>query len=230
MPPQDSTLRAWWPTTQSLDVVYGDLPSIAAALESEFLRFAGVAGLETSWRRFGGLGTAFESASFFTNVTTHVVALPTHSNWVVLWNNNFLCDGYDSLCWNLTTRYGFITLHWRASDETTTFQPGTSFTHRSMNGAHLVERAVASIQEDRRWIFHQVGPPLPEEDSAKYTLRRRRDRLNEKSMMDMLARLGANPWSESFYDLERRDAFVLSRQVPVKAIQRTPEQVVTGVA
>jgi hypothetical protein len=226
VPPEGSSLRSWWPTTQSLDLVYGDIESVAAALEVEFSRFAQPEKIQTSWRRFGNLGAAFNSASTFDNVVTHVVALPTHSEWVVLWNNSFLCSGYDSLCWCLTTHHKLRTLHWSAHDEWTTFQSGASFTHRQFDGASVVERSVSSIQEDKRWIFHESGPVLPEEDSADYTARKRRDRLNEKTLTALLGRLGAEPWSDAFYDLDGKDAFVLSRPVPPKAISRTADQVI----
>jgi hypothetical protein len=230
MPPERSTLRSWWPTTQSLDLVYGDIAAVAAALEVEFARFAESENIRTGWHRFGTLEAAFQSAPIFTNVVTHIVALPTRSNWVVLWNNSFLCSGYDSLCWCLTTRHKFRTLHWSAHDEWTTFQSGASFTHRQFDGASVVERSVASTQEDKRWIFHESGPLLPEEESADYTARKRRDRLNEKTLTALLERLGAEPWSDAFYDLEGKDAFVLSRPVPPKAISRTADQVIKAPA
>ena len=226
MPPKGSSLRAWWPTTQSLDLVYGNTELVAAALEVEFSRFAEPAKIQTSWRRFKNLGAAFESASTFDNVVTHIIALPTHSHWVVLWNNSFLCGGYDSLCWGLTTRHKFRTLHWSAHDESTTYQSGASFIHRQVDGENVVERSVASIQEDKRWIFHESGSPLPEEDSTDYAARKKRDRLNEKTLTALLGRLGAEPWFDAFYDLEGRDAFVLSRPLPPKAISRTADQVI----
>jgi hypothetical protein len=48
--------------------------------------------------------------------------------------------------------------------------------------------------------------------------------------MALLGRLGAEPWSEAFYDLEQRDTFVLSRPLPPKAISRTVGQVIQAFA
>ena len=44
-------------------------------------------------------GQPVSTPSVFTNVSTCYLVLPTHSRWTVRWNNSFLCDGYDSLCW-----------------------------------------------------------------------------------------------------------------------------------
>jgi len=88
----------------------------------------------------------------------------------------------------------------------------------------LIERSVEVWQEDKRWGFRAFGPVLPEEQPADYTARRMRDRLNEKSLIALLRRLGAEPWSESFYDLAHRKTFVLSRPVPPKASVRAAEE------
>ena len=201
MPIRSDVIQRWWPTTQSLDLVLGATDAVAAAAEAEIRRFVDGARVVASWERFPDLESAFRAAPHFTNSPSVFLVLPTRSPWTVLWNNSFLCDGYDSLCWNLTTRHGFRTLHWEAHDEQTTMQPGASFTHRAMRDDALIERSVYAAQEDTRWLFHAVGEPLPEEDQAAYAARRKRDRLNESAMVQLLARLGAHPWAEDFYAL-----------------------------
>jgi hypothetical protein len=229
MPPDGTDLRAWWPTTQSLDLVDGSIEAVAAAIEIEFSRFAASENIKSSWLSFKTLGEAFASAPYFANVVSHIVVLPTCSNWVVIWNNSFLCDGYDSLCWCLTTHHNHTTIHWCAHDDWTTFQSGASFNYRRNEGSKLIERSVAVAQEDKRWIFHASGPILPQERPADYTARRRRDRLNEKNLMVLLKLLGAEPWAESFYDLAQRNAFVLSRPAPSKAITRAAQEVIRAI-
>jgi hypothetical protein len=229
MPPDGTDLRAWWPTTQSLDLVDGSIETVAAAIETEFSRFAASENIKSSWFGFRTLGEAFASAPYFANVVSHFVVLPTRSNWVVIWNNSFLCDGYDSLCWCLTTHHNLPTIHWSAHDDWTTTQSGASFIYRRNEGSELIERSVAVVQEDKRWIFHASGPILPQERPPDYTARRRRDRLNEKNLMALLKLLGAEPWSESFYDLAQRSAFVLSRPAPSKAITRAAEEVIQAI-
>ncbi len=63
----------------------------------------------------------------------------------------------------------------------------------------------------QRWDFYQSGEPLPEEDVPGYAARRKRDRLNEERISQLLARLGAFPWLEQFYALPQNRAFVLRR-------------------
>lgn len=205
------TLQRWWPTTQSLDLVEGSVEKVAAAVQAEVARFVNGEEVATSWEPFHNLDAAFGAATEFHNVPTFYLVLPTWSRWTVLWNNSFLCDGYDSLCWCLTNNHGITTMHWSAHDEWTTFQSGAVFYYRRRSGFDIVERYVQTFQEDKRWLFSQSGEPLPEEDVAGYATRRKRDRLNEERMSQLLARLGAFPWQEQFYALPQIKAFVLRR-------------------
>lgn len=204
-------IQQWWPSTQSLDLVDGSIEKVAAAVHEEVSRFLKGETVTTSWQTFPNLNAAFGVASEFTNVSTIYLVLPAHSNWTVLWNNSFLCDGYDSLCWCLTRNHGLTTIHWSAHDEWTTFQSGAKFVHRRLVDETVVERSVTAAQEDKRWHFYAIGDPLPEEDLLSYTARRKRDRLNEESMTALLSRLGAYPWQEQFYAVSVASTFVLRR-------------------
>lgn len=97
---------------------------VAAAMQEEVRRFIAGEAITTSWETFSNLDAAFRSASEFANVPTIYLVLPTLSKWSVLWNNSFLCDGYDSLCHCLTKNHGLTTVHWSAHDEWTSFQSG----------------------------------------------------------------------------------------------------------
>lgn len=167
-----------------------------------------------------------QSAPEFANVPTFYLLLPSRSRWTVLWNNSFLCDGYDSLCWCLTKNHGLTTVHWSAHDETTTFQSGATFQHRLWDGAAMLERFVQAAQEDKRWSFYQSGDPLPEEDTPPYAATRKRDRLNEV-VAQLLGRLGASPWREEFYALPEQRCFVLQRPAaPETVLRRSVSEVV----
>jgi hypothetical protein len=216
----------WWPTTQSLDLVEGSAEQVAAAVEEEVRRFLKGTPVSGRWTTVQDLDAAFSIPPAFANVPTWFLVLPTDSRWTVLWNNSFLCDGYDSLCSCLTRNHGLTTLHWFAHDEWTTMQSGAGFTHRRRDGTQLVERSVYCAQEDRQWHFHAIGPLLPEESPDQYSARRKRDRLNEVSMMALLHRLGAEPWSDGFYAVPERNIFVLERlEIPSTIAVRTRESV-----
>lgn len=225
MAPKDPAIRAWWPSTQSLDLVEGPAQDVAEATHVEFTRFAAGERVVASRHRFADLDSAFQSVPDFENVVTFLLVLPTRSKWTVLWNNSFLCDGYDSLCWCLTLNHGLTTMHWGAHDEWTTFQSGASFTYRRRGATDVAERSVYSGQEDKRWLFHATGEPLDEENTAEYAARRKRDRLNEQSVLSLLQRLGARPWSEDFYDLPGQECFTISRPSPSLAVKRARAQV-----
>lgn len=192
-------IQQWWPLPDSLDLVRAPVQDTAAAVLAEVTRFVGGGQLSSAWVPFSSLGQVFGSVAIFTNVPTVYFVLPTRSAWSVLWNNSFLCDGYDSLCWCLTTHHGLTTMHWRSADEDAVFQAGSSFTFRQASASGLRERAVYCGKNEERWEFHAAGEPLAEEDVQAYSARRKRDRLQEQGMLKLLDRLGAQPWQDAFY-------------------------------
>jgi hypothetical protein len=218
---RSETIKQWWPTTQSLDLVEGPIEKVAAAALAEVARFLNGEPINHSWEAFPSLDAGFRTAPEFSNVPTFYLVLPTHSKWIVLWNNSFLCDGYDSLCYCLTVNHGLTTIHWAAHDEWTTFQSGATFQYRRWNGSTIVERIVQVAQEDKRWLFHQSGEPLPEEDVIQYTASRKKERLNEINLMQLLGRLGAFPWSDQFYAIPGLKSYVIRRvSTPSTIIRR----------
>lgn len=183
----------------SLDLVCAPAEVVGLAVLTEVTRFVSGEQLSSEWVPFNSLAKIFGSVNEFTNVPTVYFVLPTQSDWTVLWNNSFLCDGYDSLCWCLTTNHGMTTVHWQSSNEAAVFQAGSKFTARRQSASGLHERSVYCCKNDARWDFHVSGEPLPEEETAAYSSRRKRDRLNEQGLMALLSRLGAQPWEDSFY-------------------------------
>jgi hypothetical protein len=173
-----------------------------------------------TWDRLPTLDAAFREAPHFTNVPTFLLVLPTRSRWVALWNNSYLCDGYDSLCSNLTARHRLTTLHWGAHDSSTSSQPGAFFTHRKWMDSGVQERAVYVAVNDGRWSFGQSGEPLPEEDLALYSARRKADRLNERRVSELLKRLGADPWDEEFYAIQQHRSCVVRRVAFADSVHR----------
>lgn len=197
--PISEAVQRWWPLPDSLDLVRAPIKIVASAVLREVTRFVDGGQLSSTWVPFSSLDQLFGSVTVFANVPTVFFVLPTYSDWSVLWNNSFLCDGYDSLCWCLTVNHGLTTLHWHSSDEDAVFQAGSAFTFRKSSESGLKERSVYCCKHDERWEFHVVGEPLPEEDLAAYSARRKRDRLNEQGMLNLLHKLGARPWKDDFY-------------------------------
>jgi len=204
-------IEKWWPTTQSLDLIRGSIKKVGSAIQQELCRVLKDEPIQDKWIEFRNLNQAFGMIKEYTNYPTAFILLPTYSDWCVLWNNSFLCDGYDSLCFNLTRLYGFETIHWVSHDLKTTFLPGTAFSHRILVNQKLKTRSVYCAQDNQRWIFYQIGKPLAAEKTALYSARIIRNRLNERIFTDMLLRLGAEPWNEQFYNLNRKKSLLLKR-------------------
>lgn len=218
------TIHRWWPTTQSLDLVEGSLQHVAAAVLDETRRFCD-GDIESRWVNVGNLESALGEARDFTNVPTCFLVIPTKSRWTALWNNSSLCDGYDALCSCLTANHSLRTIHWAAHDDDTTFQAGSGFTSRIPSTSGICERSVYVGRQDAGWTFFQSGDALPEEDVAQYRSRKKRDRLNEASMIAMLRRLGADVWSDAFYDLPGNCLVIHRRNVPASILRKSRERV-----
>lgn len=227
---KEGAIDRWWPTTQSLDLVDGSIEVVTEAVLAEYVRFLQGEPIEQVLRQVDTLDQAFALAPIFTNVPTVTLVLPTRSKWTVLWNNSLLCDGYDSLCWNLTRNHGLTTVHWSAHDKITTFQAGAMFNFRRLIAGTLIERHVYCAQEDKRWIFHQSGPPLDEEEVSGYGARLKRERLNEAVLLSLLERLGARPWSDSFYANPEKPVSVLKRTGPPSTITSRAREAVLQTA
>jgi hypothetical protein len=184
---RSDAIQRWWPTTQALDLVEGTPTEVAEALCARVRGFVADERLDTTWVDVACFDDALRQAADFGNVPTTFVVLPTRSRWSVLWNNGFLCNGYDTLCLGLTRHHGLTTVHWCAHDATTTFQPGASFCHQRRQGTDVVERRVTVASDDGRWHFFASGEPLPEEQPAAYAARRTRGRLDERLVAELLA-------------------------------------------
>ncbi len=76
MPPADPTIRKWWPTTQSLDLVEGSVREVGAAVHAELCRYVTGDRIVAGWFQFPDLNAAFSSAPDFENVPTHILVLP----------------------------------------------------------------------------------------------------------------------------------------------------------
>jgi hypothetical protein len=205
-------LRQLRPLTDSLDLVRGTVEEVAKAVCAEVCRYTNDDSLQIENKKFSSVFDVFGSVLIFANVPLTYFILPTNSSWTVLWFDCFLFDGYDSLCHNLTERFGFETLHWKSSDMDSKFLRGSKFVHRSNVGGKLFQRSVyCCVADAGRWHFETHGEPLSAEDLPAYSARRKADRLNEKSMAEFLGRLGAFPLDSDFYDFQKNPVHVVRR-------------------
>lgn len=220
---KDDVVRRWWPLARGMDLVRGGSDRVAELVGSELDRLR----LPFEARRIGAssLDDVFASVPTFTNVPTTFVVLPARRGWTVIWNNSFLCDGYDSLAYNLTRLHGVDTLHFTSSDTDGPMLAGTSFTWREGSGGGEPTRTVHCASSGPRWSFHATGTPLPGEDVASYSKAPVRGRMDERALTRLLATMGAEPWRESFYDfaapVHRLDRLALPATItsrPVAAV------------
>jgi hypothetical protein len=219
--PYSEFVQQWWPLPTSLDLVRGEPDMVASAVLTEVSAFMSGEQLSSEWIPFDSIAHIFESVEVFTNVPTVYFVLPTHSDWTVLWNNSFLCAGYDSLCWCLTNHHGMETFHWQSSNEDAVFQAGSLFTARRYLRGGLTERTVYCCKNDAHWEFHTSGEPLPEEDILRYRARRKRDRFDERGMMELLSKIGARPWEDSFYRTGKAFRIIERVSFPDRIYQKT---------
>ncbi len=200
---KSETIIKWFPLGVSLDLVDGPLERVASSVTTELNRFIKPDRVKVEQQRLADLDALFSSVTVFTNSPTTFFVIPTKTRWTAMWNNSFLCDGYDSLCYCLTLNHGLSTMHWASSDVDGVFTAGSRFTFRKRTGEDLCERSVYCAREVKKWIFRQSGDPLPDEDLDWYSERPKRKRLDEARLMTLLAKLGATPWRDEFYDFRQ---------------------------
>ena len=227
---EQTVFDRWWPSTQSLDLIEGDSELVADAVAEQFRSVAQYTDddIAVEWLTVADIDAAFASMPFYDAVASRMLLLPTRSRWVVLWTNSSLCDGFDHFAQGLTLGAGLTTIHWSAHDTSTTFQPGATLHVRRMVDDGLIERRVQASRTDSRWDFFETGTPLAEEDLDGYLVRRKRDRLNERRVMELLGRLDARPWEEAWYALPEHPVYRLERPLPPLAIRRERGQIITG--
>lgn len=241
---KDKLFDDCWPGTEPMILVRADVDVVAKALKADAARGdrmgrpwkwrlkhwrrGGLRFTRTRWIRVPSLGELFAGPYVLGGATQY--ALPTRSPWTVVWENDARCAGNDSLAWRLTSMYKLETLRFQSSDRDSTQLAGTTFTFRrpGRDGGEPIERSVYCASQGSRWHFHQNGEPWPEEDVARYEARRKRDRMNEEALMELLARMGARPWQESFYDLDRKGFQVVDpsslQQVSLDELRRKCSQ------
>jgi hypothetical protein len=105
------------------------------------------------------------------------------------------------------------------------FSIGAHFIHRRHDGTEVIKRTVQVAREDKRWHFYAMGRPLEQENLAEYDPKRKRDRLNERSLLSLLSRLGAEPWSDDFALSEQETFFIRRLSAPPSVIRRSRQEI-----
>jgi hypothetical protein len=200
---KDEVFEDWWPLAQAMTLVRAPIRSVAKALTADGQRAKERTGAiyEFDWIRRSSIDDVFRSIEKFTDWPTLTWALPTRGRWTVIWNNYSLCTGHKTLARWLTRFQKLETIYFYSTDKNSTQLAGTLFTRCMPDKSEdVIEREVYCCNHGSRWGFEQHGTPLPEEDLERYNARRKRERLNEAGLMDLLERLGVHPWRESTYD------------------------------
>jgi hypothetical protein len=187
----------FWPVSQAVDFVRATLNRTADAVKTELARYSNntedIASKEIDILSIKEMVQCFP---FYSNTSTHILAITVNSDWTGILYNSFLCDGYDSLMHNLTRLFGLETIHISSHDKMTTFLPGSRFTYRSVVDGQIAKRDLScSVNDSGRWEFFESGPRQNWEMDADYSARIKKERLNEKVVESFLHRIGINIYS-----------------------------------
>jgi len=215
---KDKVFEKWWPLAHSLILVRASVIKTAAALEAQFkiwdrmhlrgwMRWS--RRTKFGWEQVSSVDSLFRNVDGFTSFGTAYYALPTFGPWTVIWDNSSRCHFHDSLNHCLTQNQNLETLSFYSTDRNSIQLAGTSFTYLwPRPGQDFArERNVYCCNQGKRWHFEQHGEPLAEEDSSLYSLKRKRERMNEESLMWLLDKLDARPWREDYYDFRNAKSF-----------------------
>jgi hypothetical protein len=202
---KDQIFEDWWPLGQSMILVRAPIPRVAKAVREEAQRLNEGSSHKRAveWIRRPSLDAFFRGIEKFSHGTGMSFYLPTRVGWTVALTNDASCGPYYSLAHCLSKFRKLETICFMSHDRPSTFTAGTVFTHfRPGPGEELIERNIRCCDTGSRWSFLQNGDPLPEEDLERYKAKRKRDRLNEEGLMQLLDRLGIQPWREATYDFQ----------------------------
>lgn len=193
------------PLTQSMDLVQAGAEEVSRAVFSEIGRYThNENGITIQTAPPFSPELFLSESPRLTNVPTVLFVKPAINGWSFILTNTFLCDGYDSLCHNLTRLYGWATFHFISKDTTTTFLPGSGFQYRFMENGEMKKRYVqASVDDSDKWVFYESGPVQPFENPADYQERIKKKRLNEARMKEIFQRLSVDPWDDASYLLDQ---------------------------
>lgn len=203
---KDDVFEKWWPLTQATTLVRAPIDDVAQALEGEGDRATDTTAprFTSDWVSRNSIDEFFEHVEKQNFDGSLTFALPTTGAWTIVWNNSRFCTP-EHLGHRLTKFQQLETIGFYATDQKSTQSAGTHFTHNKPgpDGENIV-RDVYCCSQGSRWHFEQRGEPLPEEDVASYSARRKRDRMNEAALMALLERLGVHPWREETYDFQKK--------------------------
>jgi hypothetical protein len=191
------------PLTQSYELVCGKTDDIAKNIFLEVKKYSkGNSEISLIQNKMDNPHEIiYRNNNILTNIPTKIFVFPTITEWAIIWNNSFLCDGWDSLSYNLTRLYKYKTLHFNSHDTKTTFLPSSCFHYRFWNGNDIQERYVwTGVNDNNKWEFIEKGTVCDFEDIKNYKNKIIKNRLNEKIIAELLGEIGVNPWEEKYYN------------------------------
>jgi hypothetical protein len=92
-----------------------------------------------------------------------------------------------------------------------------------------IRRGLAAIKESGGWVFHSWGPVQPYEDTAYYTRRLIKDRLNRQVITDYLQRLGADISDERFWQTDEPVFVVRKKERPKMSQEEWDKHYAAGI-
>ncbi len=140
--------------------------------------------------------------------------IPTRSRWTAFLANGHL--GTDVFAYLALLIWDFsceaVRAVYQAKEDATNY-PATIFelfgpdTERPFG----YKRTVSLSYDGSKWEFYTAGEELPFEETASYTVRRRKDRFTGQMLERYLANLGIDMFDESFYCPPDRDIFIIEK-------------------
>ena len=180
---QDMNIKELFPLTQSFGLVLGNTTEVANAIFEEIKKYTkNEIGIELKHLTLKNIDKTIYNNKF-TVTPTKVIAFPTKTKWTIIWNNSFLCNGWDSLFINLTNFYDYDIFYFCSHDKVTTTLPGTYFYYKYRENEILKERYVWACKNDNnKWEFLEKGETCYFETIEDYKDKIIKNRLNENKM------------------------------------------------
>jgi hypothetical protein len=190
---------------------YGKNPKGSTALclfETDFLTF--INDLFLWWSELGchydcyninGLSWV-EFFEVYDNLQPRYVVTPTQNQWVVFFDNNVIGGVHWSVFRNMAERLKIRSVGLLIDDleiaraDNRPF--GLQFMYADARHKQTIDRSIALIRDNNKWMFEQYGNPLPFEKTTEYLHKKKADRLTTSLIKDYLFCLGIDSDSDNF--------------------------------
>lgn len=208
-----SIVEKWHPVTFDFGLIEAPVETVCEAYQSWWSSL----GKEVSVQRCGGsLDDQFSALLPLSIGKNRALILPTNSNWTAFFRNGIQGSDPASAMPELTRKLQaramrlcitrkpqkFPAVIWEVYEPDFLCPLGTN-----------TRRSIAAVNDGGRWVFEQYGEPFDFETTERYTLPRKRDRFDDKLLLEYISHFGIPRFDDAMFSVvSRKEGLLVSFQ------------------